>query len=319
VLAVFQIADDNGFGFRSPVVSEGVEKGSGFAGQQRVVLPQRVIEVALRQQPLLRGLLAAGAGYFPKAAGHLRRRPEGIDQAILIYCVKGRGWFELGGRAHRVNAGDLLVLPPEEPHAYGAEVSEPWTIHWIHAVGENVPVYLKELGASSASPIVWVGEELQLVLLFHEVLKSLEKGFTFEPLLQAAAALAHLMAVILPHRHQRRPETAEGFHKIGRCIEYMSEHLDQPLKVASLAALANLSPAHFAVVFKEQTGSSPRDYLHLLRMHRACLWLTRTRMALKEMADRLGYQDQFHFSRKFKAFAGLSPSEYRVAQRLRHP
>ena len=118
------------------MVSEGVEKGSGFAGQQRVMLPQRVIEGALRHQPLLRGLLATGAGCFPKAAGHLRRRSEGIDQAILIYCVKGRGWCELGGQTHRVNAGDLLVLPPEVPHAYGAEASDPWTIHWIHAVGE---------------------------------------------------------------------------------------------------------------------------------------------------------------------------------------
>ena len=49
----------------------------------------------------------------------------------------------------------------------------------------------------------------------------------------------------------------------------MSEHLDQP-RVSALAALANLSPAHFTVLFKEQTGCCPRDYLHLLRIHRAC-------------------------------------------------
>src|ERR1035438_3835110 len=95
----------------------------------------------------------------------------------------------------------------------------------------------------------------------------------------------------------------------------MSGHLDQPLKVKALAAMASLSPAHFAVVFREQTGSSPRDYLHLLRMHRACEWLTSTSTSLKEIADRLGYQDQFHFSRRFKAFSGVAPSNYRAAQR----
>jgi len=91
----------------------------------------------------------------------------------------------------------------------------------------------------------------------------------------------------------------------------MSEHLEQPLKVRALAALAGVSPAHFRALFKEQTGSSPRDYLHLLRMHRACQWLTDTTWSLKEVASRLGYQDQFHFSRKFKAFSGVAPSGYR--------
>ena len=49
-------------------------------------------------------------------------------------------------------------------------------------------------------------------------------------------------------------------------------------------------------------------------MHRACQWLTGTPMTLKEIASRLGYGDQFHFSRKFKAFSGVSPSMYRAMQ-----
>jgi AraC family transcriptional regulator of arabinose operon len=65
-----------------------VEKGSGFEGQHHVVLPARVIALASREKPLLKSLMAAGAGYFPKAGGHLRRRPQGIDQAILIHTLK---------------------------------------------------------------------------------------------------------------------------------------------------------------------------------------------------------------------------------------
>lgn len=280
------------------------------------MIPERVLETMLQRKPLLRGLVATGAGYIPKATGQLLCRPAGSDHGTLIYCVKGRGWCELSGEVHPVSAGELLVLAPGLPHTLSADARDPWTLHWVHAAGSRLPDYLRELGSR---PVLRVGEELQLTLLFHEVLKCLESGFTFEPLFQAAGALAHLLALILPCRHPRNPEAAEGFHKIGQCIEYMSAHLDQPLKVSALAALANLSPAHFAVLFREQTGSSPRDYLHLLRMHRACLWLARTQMALKEMADRLGYQDQFHFSRKFKAFTGRSPSEYRAAQRLLHP
>jgi len=290
------------------------EKGTGFAGQHQIMLSEEVIQAALREKPLLHGLIAAGAGYFPKAAGHLRRRPEGIDHVILIYCVKGGGWCEIGGHLHTVRAGDLLVLPPAVAHTYGAHVSTPWTIHWAHAAGANLREYLSELAVSAQAPLVWMGEDLELARLFNEVVKALEHGFSFRDLLHASHTLAHLLAMMIRHRHERNRDTSDAVQKVAQGIIYMSEHLDQPLRVSALSALANLSPAHFAVLFKQQTGCSPRDYLHLLRIHRACQLLRSSALSVKEIAARLGYQDQFHFSRQFKAFQGVSPSDYRTAK-----
>jgi AraC-like DNA-binding protein len=294
-------------------VDNRTEKGSGFEGEHQVLLPETVIKAALRAKPLLRGLLAAGAGYLPKAAGHLRHCPQGVNQAFLIYCVKGGGWCELAGQLHTVRAGGLLVLPPDVPHTCGAHVANPWTIHWACAVGANLREYLNELGVSAQAPLVWMGEDLQLARLFNEVVVTLEHGFSFLNLLQASHALAHLLAVMIRHRHQQTRDASDSVQKVAEGIIYMSEHLDQPMRVSALAALANFSPAHFSVLFKQQTGCSPRDYLHLLRIHRACQLLRSSTLNVKEIAARLGYQDQFHFSRQFKAFQGISPSEYREA------
>jgi AraC family transcriptional regulator, arabinose operon regulatory protein len=291
------------------------EKGTGFEGQQHVLLPEKVIARAMREQPLLRGLMAAGAGYFPKAVGHLRRRPEGINQAVLIYCVKGGGWCEISGQLHTVREGDLLVLPPDLAHSYGAHASNPWTIHWVHTLGAHLAEYLKELGVSARQPVVRVGDDLQLARLFNEIVQALERGPSFLNLLRASHTLAHLLAVMIGHCQEQNRETSDGLQRVAQAIIFMSEHLDQPLRVAQLAALANLSTAHFTVLFKEQTGCSPRDYLHLLRIHRACQLLRGSTLPVKEVAARLGYQDQFHFSRQFKAFQGLSPTEYREGRK----
>jgi AraC family transcriptional regulator, arabinose operon regulatory protein len=288
------------------------EKGTGFAGQHHVIVPARVVATVLRRKPLLRGLLVAGAGYFPIAEGHLRRRPRGFEHAILIYCVKGTGWCEIAGRRHTVRSGDLLAVPAEEPHSYGAQESNPWTIFWAHLSGNLVPEYLIELGATAAKPVKRLGDDFQLALLFNEVVKSLEQGFSVPHLLHAAHAMSHLLALMIGHRE---PDGTSGsVEKVARCIVHMSEHLDQPLRVAQLAAQASLSAAHFTALFKEQTGCSPRDYLHLLRIHRACQLLHGTALPVKEIAARLGYQDQFHFSRQFKAFQGVAPTEFRASR-----
>jgi AraC family transcriptional regulator, arabinose operon regulatory protein len=285
--------------------------GSRLEGRREILVPERVLKAALREQPLLRGLLIAGAGYSPKATGQFHRRPQSLDQALLIYCVKGGGWCELAGQLHTVRAGDLLLLPPDVPYTCGAHAANPWTIHWAGALGANLPEYLNELGVSVRAPLVWMGEDLQLARLFNEVLQTLENGSSFLDLLQASHALAHLLAMSIRHRHEHTRDASDVVEKVAQAIIYMSEHLDQPLRVSALAALANLSQAHFSVLFKQQTGCSPRDYLHLLRIHGACQLLRGSTLNVKEIAFKLGYQDQFHFSRQFKAFQGLSPSEYR--------
>ena len=286
-------------------------KGSSLHREQQVLLSEAIAHAALQDKPLLRGLLAVGAGYSPKAAGHLRRRPHGIGEALLVYCVKGGGWCELAGHLHTVRAGDLLVLPPDVPQTCGAHVSNPWTFHWAQAAGNYLREYLNELGVSAQAPLVWMGDDPQLARLFNEIVRALEQGSSFLNLLHASQALGLLLALMIRHRHERNRDTSDSVQKVAEGIIYMSEHLDQPMRVGALAALANLSPAHFTVLFKEQTGCSPRDYLHLLRIHRACQLLRSSTLNVKEIASRLGYQDQFHFSRQFKAFQGVSPSEYR--------
>jgi len=267
----------------------------------------------MRERPLLRGLMAVGAGYCAKASSQVLRQPQSTHHAIFIYCVRGGGWAELAGRLYAVRAGDFLVLPPTVPHTFGAHASTPWTTHWARAAGADVREYLDALEVSADRPLLNMGEDLQVVRLFNELLKALEGGASFAHLLHAAHTLAHLLALVIEYRHERSRNSSDGVQKVAESIIYMSEHLDEPLRVSALAALANLSPAHFAVRFKEQTGCAPRDYLHLLRIHRACQLLRSSALNVKEIAARVGYQDQFHFSRQFKAFQGVSPSEYRKA------
>lgn len=131
------------------------------------------------------------------------------------------------------------------------------------------------------------------------------------------------MAVVLakqPARGDGDGETllenngSESVRRIEQSIAYMREHLNQPLPVAKLAALAHISPSHFFALFKRRTGSSPMDYFTHLRMQSARRLLDATSASVKEVAAVLGYDDPFYFSRVFKAVNRIPPSRYRALQ-----
>jgi AraC family transcriptional regulator of arabinose operon len=287
------------------------QKGEGFPGQRIVVLPRKVVAKAL-EHPLLHGLLPTDVGYFPKAAGHLRERTEGVDQAIFIYCTAGRGWCELAGRRHEVSAGELLVVPPEAPHVYGADERRPWTIPWVHATGANVGWYLEELGVSLERPVLYLGEDPQLLALFEEVLEVAEHGYAPARLLYAAQTMGHLIGVMIWHRNQQWRGDPDPDQKIAQSIEYMKQHLAQPLHISNLATMTNLSASHYTALFKKHTGYAPIDYFIRLRMHRACQLLDTTELTIKQIAAALGYDDPFYFSRVFKSVNEAAPKEYRM-------
>jgi len=286
------------------------EKHEGFIGQRLVVVPRPILAKAL-QYPLLKHLLPSDAGYYPKAKGHVCARERGCPEAIFIYCAAGGGWCEIAGRKHEVGTNQLLVIPANTPHVYGAGRKEPWTIHWFHAVGTNVPFYLNLLGVADAKPVVPLGGDVQLFSLFEEVLEGLEHGFTLTHLIYAAHSLSHLMGLILRHKEEFGYGEADARKRVARSIEFMKGHLREPLKVTTLASIVSLSRSHYTTLFRRVTGYAPLNYLNHLRMQRAVQLLNTTNLSIKQISEQLGFSDQFYFSRAFRKMHNHSPSEHR--------
>lgn len=286
------------------------EKQDGFAGQRLVVVPRPVVAKAL-EQPLLKHLLPTDAGYYPKAEGHTCVRKNGIPEVVFIYCAEGTGWCEIAGLRHEISKNQLLVIPADTPHVYGAGKKSPWTIHWFHVVGFNVPFYLERLGVTRQKPVVSLGEDVQLFSLFEEVREGLEHGFTTTHLIYAAHSLAHLMGLILRFKEEFGHGETSIRERIDKSIQFMQGHLHERLTIATLSALVNLSRSHYTTLFRRMTGYAPLSYLNHLRMQRAVQLLNSTDWSIKTISDRLGYSDQFYFSRAFGKMYNHSPSEHR--------
>jgi AraC family transcriptional regulator len=139
----------------------------------------------------------------------------------------------------------------------------------------------------------------------------------------AAESLANVLAVHLI-RHvlaPRRPERGrDGTLPRGRLravVEYVEEHLDAGPTLEQLAAVARLSPYHFARQFKAATGLPPHQYVIARRVERAKQFLQGGRdLSLAEVAACAGFSDQSQFSRHFKRLVGVAPGQFRMPARI---
>ena len=98
---------------------------------------------------------------------------------------------------------------------------------------------------------------------------------------------------------------------LARAVEYMLESRDAPIRTEELARRIGWSSAYFARAFKRCYGMTPTAFMNRLRMEHAAQLLLRESFSVKEIADKLGYDNEHYFSRLFKQVKGLSATEYR--------
>jgi AraC family transcriptional regulator len=100
--------------------------------------------------------------------------------------------------------------------------------------------------------------------------------------------------------------------RLQRVQDFIEAHLDDPLGVDDLAAVACLSPFHFARAFKAATGEPPHRYLAARRCARAKAMLVARSASISEIAWRCGFSSAANFGRAFKRATGISPAAYRA-------
>jgi len=93
-------------------------------------------------------------------------------------------------------------------------------------------------------------------------------------------------------------------------------HPEKKWTVAEMAALASLSPSRFHAVYKTEFATSPmQDAIASKISYARSLLVSNEQLTLPEVAEKLGYNDQYHFIRQFKAVTGQPPGAYRKEMR----
>jgi AraC family transcriptional regulator len=140
----------------------------------------------------------------------------------------------------------------------------------------------------------------------------------FEPLSRQYAVA---LSLVLMHELMRLEQTAPAAVRRlrgglptwqqKRLADFIEEHLADEISLTALADLTDLSLYHFARAFTRSFGVPPHRYHMTRRMHRAKSLLHGAALSVTRIGAQIGFRETSSFTRTFRKFTGLTPSEYR--------
>ena len=96
-----------------------------------------------------------------------------------------------------------------------------------------------------------------------------------------------------------------------KAVLFIAQHFNEPLILEDVANHVHLHPSYFSTLFKQSTGSSFKEYLNMVRIEESKRLLANTDFSIIDIAVATGFEEQSYFSKVFKKYTGLTPTQFR--------
>lgn len=252
---------------------------------------------------------AVEAGHLSEGADYATYRSRGTTDWLLIQTVGGAGRFGVETSEVVVRPDSVALLRPGTVHDYGS-YRDHWELRFAHFHPRAEWIALLDwpeaapgLRVLDLSPALAARVAEALTLAARNTLSGLARGRLFA---------VNALELALLWCDTQNPAEGRMDDRVLAVIEHVGRHLIDPLTIADLAAVANLSPSRLGHLFAEQVGSSPQQYVQARRIDLAKQLLDLTTRPVAEIAAEVGYPDPLYFSTRFRRQVGLSPSAYRL-------
>ena len=250
---------------------------------------------------------------WPEKAGFLTFRPKGHPQYTFMHFTTPVQ-FKFGDMLVQARPGACIFYAPRVPQWYHSPQD---MIHnWLHT-DESLSALLEAydipqnqiLYPENPAFISDIFRQIELEHFSdHPHKAALIEGYVNEFVIKLSRALHGGVTGVPLHRKERE--------QIRAVRQRVLSEPERKWTVPEMAALVSLSPSRFHAVYKALFATSPlQDVIEAKIRYARSLLLSDEQMAITEVAEKLGYNDQYHFIRQFKAVTGETPGAYRRARK----
>ena len=226
---------------------------------------------------------------------------------LFEFVISGKGYVEVGAQQERFRCTDdcYFMVPPDIPNHYwsapGIVQEKIFFICRGTLVKSLLEVYEMEKSyiVRNAHSLLKYFYNMLILAKQYGARKDREAAVVFHEFIQAA------------HYNVYEDEESTLPPAVEKLCRILDEHLEKKVDFAEVSHEMAYSRAYIVRLFKKHMGVTPHEYVLKRRLDRSKLLLRHSTLSIKEIAGRLMFSDQYHFSNYFKKCTGSSPSEYR--------
>ena len=259
-------------------------------------------------RPSKESSLAVRAGGCEQCSINYEIHRSSFPYIGIEFVAQGRGTLALNGKTYPLAAGAIFCYGPGIPQDILSDPEEPMVKYFLDFSGRQAKALLERHGLALGE-VAQTSAPSEVLAIWEEIIRT---GLHPTPF------CARIASVLLEYLLLKIAETAIPFGSSGtpafatyrRCRQWIENHAFKLNSLDQISAECHIDAAYLCRLFRRFDHQSPYQYLLKLKMRHALLRLQVSGIAVKQVAEEVGFSDPAHFSRVFKKSEGLSPAQF---------
>lgn len=238
--------------------------------------------------------------------------PEGRNDYQLLYIAAGKGEFYFKGSKEPtiVTKGNMILFRPGEPQVYYYYAVDKTEVYWVHFTGWKVEEYLERYELPHDENVFYTGVSPDYPWIYNQMIRELQlQRVNHEDMI--SLYMHHIFITINRYIKERRETKNDTINDIERAAHYFKDNYNKQISIEQYAAEHLMSVNWFIHSFKSVMKMSPMQYIISLRIAMAKGYLENSAKNIAEISNEVGYENALYFSRLFRKYTGMTPTEYR--------
>lgn len=232
------------------------------------------------------------------------------DAFTMCYLNEGVGLLEMDCSSVKITAQKGFVAFPNGRYTLKNIGEEILNVTWVSFTGYLIENYLGRANIIAARPQLsdedgFIGEQINRL---YTVSQTLPNRYC-----KMVSGLYSIFAFLLDHNPTNDSsevgENAEFF--VLKAIDYIDRNYANDISVEEVAEKLGISRKFLNKVFGRVLNIAPKKYIINVRIEKACTALRKSNQPIAELAESIGYANQFYFAREFKRLTNMTPTQYR--------
>ena len=228
----------------------------------------------------------------------------------LYWVRKGRGKIVYEKGTIQLEPGKLIVIPAFTPARYSCEEGmELFGMHFRAELFGSIEIfklmnwdYTVEITDKDEMSSFWK----RFIKLSYS--KKLKDFFSADTMLRQL-----LCRFVVEPENLDKMLNLQRFYQV---IVFIEQNLHRKITLKDLTKVVPLQTAYFCSLFSKTIGESPMNFINRKRIEKSQFLMDNKKLALKEIASQVGFEDVYYFSRVFKKVVGIAPNYYRIRRKF---